>query len=117
MTVIFGTVASAKAKSKLRAMLDDPAILLSRSRQKSGNVFKRNQRNVETIAEAHKARAFHRRVDIERPGQHRRLIRHNPHAFSIEPRKSDNNVLGVVLLHLEEICVVHHRVDSITPAS
>jgi hypothetical protein len=41
------------------------------------------------------------------------LIRHDSDAPSIQPRESDDDVLGVVLLHFKEVSVVDHRVNHV----
>ena len=94
-------------------MLDDSAVLLLRARQKSRNVFKRNQRNVEGIAEAHKACALYRRVDVERACQKRRLIRHHAHRPSIQPREAHHQIFCKVLMHLKKISIVEDGMDGI----
>ena len=94
-------------------MPDDSAILLLRARQKSRHIFKRHQRNVEAVAKAHEARALHRRIDIERARQHRRLIGHDPDRLPVEPRKSHHDVLGIVLVNFEKVAVIDNRVNHI----
>ena len=65
------------------------------------------------VAEAHEARAFHRRVDIEAPGQKRRLIRDDADRPAVHAREADHDVLRVVLVDFEELAVVHHAADHV----
>ena len=88
-------------------MLDDPAKFLLRSGKKAGNVFKGQQRNVERIAEAHEARAFHRSVDIENPGEVGGLIADDTDGAAVEPGKTNDKIFRIVFVDLEEIAFVH----------
>ena len=45
-------------------------------------------------------------VDVEHAGQKRRLVGDDADRPAVEPREADDDVLGVVLLHLEEVAVV-----------
>src|SRR5207253_5485511 len=96
-----------KSEKQLRAMLDDPAKFLLRSGKKAGNVFKGQQRNVERIAEAHEARAFHRSVDIENPGEVGGLIADDTDGAAVEPGKTNDKIFRIVFVDLEEIAFVH----------
>ena len=60
MTVILGTVASAIGVQQFRAVADDAAELLFGAGEEAGHVFKSDDRDVEGVAEAHEAGAFHR---------------------------------------------------------
>ena len=102
-----------KCEKQLCSMLDDAAIFLRGAGKKSRNVFKRHQRDVEAVAEADEAGALHGCVNIKRASQHGRLIGDDSHAASIQPRKSHDDVLRVVLLHFEEISVIDDGVDHI----
>ena len=94
-------------------MLDDSAVLLRDAGQKSGYVFKRNQRDIEAVAETHKPRALGGRIDIERARQKRRLVGHDPDRTPIHPGEAYDDVLRIVLLHFEEITVIGDRMDHI----
>ena len=45
------------------------------------------------------------------PGQHRRLLRHDPHAAPAEAREADDDVLRELRVHLEKVAVVDHRAN------
>ena len=81
--------------------------------QKAGHVLERDERNVEGVAEAHEPRAFHRRVDVERAGEVRRLVRDDADAAAAETREPDDDVPREVLVHLEELAVVDDRVHEV----
>src|SRR6185437_2752940 len=83
------------------------------ARQKSGNVFKRDQRDVEAIAKAHETRTLHRRIDIESACQIRRLVGDNADGAAIHAGKSDDDVFGVVLLDFEEVAVVNDGANRV----
>ena len=109
----FGHRGFGERVEQLGAVLDDSAVLLLRAGQKAGDVFEGDQRNVEAVAEAHEARAFDRGVDVERAGQHRGLIGDDADGLAVEARESDDDVLRVVLVDLEEIAVVDDRVNDV----
>ena len=90
----------------------------------SGHVDQRDQRNVEGIAEADKARALDGSVDVQhtcivssnnvsqltasrRTGLVERLVGNNSNGAAIEASEANNQVLGVVGLHLKEVRLVH----------
>ena len=87
-------------------MPDDAAVLLHRARQEARHVLEGDQRDVERVAEPHEARAFHRRVDVERAGEHRRLVRDDADRPPVEPREADEDVPREVLVHFEEVALV-----------
>ena len=113
MTVTFGHRRFGKRVQQLRAVLDDAAVLLHGAGQKSGHVLERDERNVERVAEPHEPRAFDRRVDVERAGEHRRLVGDDADRPAVEPREADDDVPRVVLVHLEKVAIVGHRVNQI----
>src|SRR5258708_27736801 len=86
-------------------MLDDPAPLLLRTRQKSRHVLKRNERNIERIAESHESRSLHRSIDVQHPREKRGLAGNDADGPSIKPRKAYNEILREVLVNLEKIFV------------
>ena len=62
---------------QLGAVLDDAAVLLGHAGQEPGHVHEGHDRQVEAVAEADEARGLERRVDVEHPGEHRRLVGHD----------------------------------------
>src|ERR1700733_13864439 len=94
-------------------MLDNATVLLRRTREKSRDIFEGDQRNVEAIAESHEAGTFDRSIDIERAGQHARLIGDDAHGAAVEARESYDHIFGVVLLHFEKVSVVHDGMDHV----
>ena len=113
MTVSFGTVASANAQEQLGSMPDDAPVLLHGSWQKPGHVLERDQWNVEGVTEPHEAGALHRGIDVERPCQVCRLIRDDPDRTAAQTRKPHQDVPGVILVHLEQVPLVHDRVNDV----
>ena len=94
-------------------MTNNAAMLLLNPGHKSRHIFKRNQRNIERIAETHESRTLHAGVDVQHSGEKRRLIRHHPNRPPGHASKPNHNVPRKVLLHLEEISIVHHARDHI----
>ena len=93
-------------------MLDDTAVLLPRSGQKTGHVFEGHQRNVEGVTEAHEARSLHRSVDVQDSGQVVRLVGDNADALAREASESNHEVSCIFGVDLEEDLVVDHRVNQ-----
>ena len=98
---------------QLRAGADDAAVLLPHARQEARHVLERDERDVERVAEAHEARGLHRRVDVETPGEHRRLIGDDADRPAAQPREADDDVLREVPMHFEERAVVDDGVNQI----
>ena len=94
-------------------MLDNAAEFLLRPGKKPGHIFKREQRNIEGIAEAHEARPLDGCVDIENSSEVRRLVTDNAGGAAIKPRKAHDQILGVVLVDLKEIAVVHDGMNRV----
>ena len=89
-------------KEQLRAMLDDAAEFLLRAREKTGNVFEGDERNVESVAETDEARTLHGSADIQNPGEKRRLIGDDANGTAVEACKSNDQVLRVMFVDFEE---------------
>src|SRR5271157_255186 len=102
-----------KGEEQLRSVGDDAAELLLRAGQKSRDIFEGDQRDVEAVAEAHETRALDAGADVEHAGQKRRLVGDDAHGFPVQPGEADHDVPGVMLLHLEEVAVVHDGVDHV----
>ena len=94
-------------------MADDPAPLLARSGQESGHVLERHERDLKRVAEAHEARALDARVDVETAGEDAGLVADDPDRPAVQPREADDDVPGEVLVHLEEVAVVHHQAHEL----
>src|SRR5581483_9966186 len=75
--------------------------------------FKGQNRNVETIAKADKARGFVGGVNIEHTCQDHWLLRDDADDASIHARKADDDITREMFLHLKEIAVVHDALDDI----
>ena len=77
-------------------MLDDAAVFLRSARHEAGHIDEGDDRNIERITKAHKARCFDRALDIQATCQHQRLIGHNTHALAIHASKANHDVLCVI---------------------
>ena len=113
ITVSFGTVASAKAKSSLAPCRMIPPYSCRVPGRKPGHVLERDERNVEGVAEPNEPRALDRRVDVERAGEVRRLVRDDADAAAAQMRKPDDHVACEVLVHLQELAVVRNGVHEV----
>src|SRR5260370_24941724 len=90
-------------------MFDDAAEFLLGAGEEAGNILKSNQGNIEGVAEADKARAFHGSVNIKDSREKGRLIADNPNRPAVETRKTHNNIVRVMFVDFEEISIVNHR--------
>src|ERR1035441_8326798 len=88
-------------------MTDDAAVFLLGAGQESRNILKRNEGNIEGVAEAHEARPLHRGVDIEASGEERGLIGHDAYALPAQSRETHHQVFGKVLVDLHKVTVIH----------
>ena len=102
-----------KSKEQLRTVLNDAAEFLLRPREKTGDVFKSEQRDIEGIAETHEARALHGSVDIKNSREKRRLVADDADGAAVEARETHDKVFGIVLVDFEEIIVVHDGMNRI----
>src|SRR5205823_10884899 len=102
-----------KGEKQLRAMLDNAAELLLRPGKKPGHIFKRKQRNIEGIAEAHEARPLDGCIDIENSSEVGRLVADDAGGAAIKPRKAYDQIFGVVLMDLKEIAVIHDGINRV----
>ena len=84
------------------------ALTLIGTRQKSWNVYKSDERNVEGVAEANETRALDGRIDVETAGQGIRLVSHNSDSFPVQAAKADDDVPGIVRHNLKELVVIHN---------
>ncbi len=99
--------------NQLGAVGDDAAVLLRRARQVARDVDEDDDRDVEAVAEAHEARRFDRRRDIERAGQVQRLVGDDTHRPPRQPRQANDDVLGVIGVHFQEVGAIDDAVDHL----
>ena len=90
-----------------------PPCSWSNSWQEARHVDERQQWNVERVARADESRGLVGRVDVERSGQHRRLVRHDADAASADVREADDDVRRPGRLDLEEVAVVDDTTDDV----
>src|SRR5262249_49077546 len=98
-------------EKQLGAVLDDAAELLLRSGQKTGNIFKRDEWNIEGVAEAHEPCAFYGCIDIQHARQKGRLIGYDTHRAAIQTGQTNDDIFREMLVNLEEVAVVNNGVD------
>src|SRR5258708_29351920 len=94
-------------------MFDDAAEFLLGAREEPGTIVKSNQGNIEGVAEADEARAFHGRVNIKDSREKGRLIADDPDRAAIETRKTNDKIFRVMFVDFEKISIVNHRVNSL----
>src|SRR5690348_4778976 len=102
-----------ECEEKFRTVFDDAAELLLRSWQKSWNIFKSYERDIEGVAETHEARAFERGIDIEYAGEKSRLIGDNANRAAVESRESHDDIFREVLVHFEKVSFIDDGVNSV----
>ena len=94
-------------------MADDAAEFLIGAGQKAGDVFERDDRDIEGVAEADEAGAFDRGIDIEAAGEKCRLVSDDADRSAIKTREAYDDVLREVLVDFEEITVIDDAVDDV----
>src|SRR5487761_1232899 len=100
-------------EQQLGPVTDDAAMLLLGAGKEARNVFERDERNVEGIAEADEARGLDAGVDVENPGEIRRLIGHDAHRTAIQTGESYDDIARVVFLNFEEIAIIDNVLDGV----
>ncbi len=93
---------------------NDATVLLVNARQEPGRIHKRQQRNVERIAEANEPRNFVGRVDIKHAGQHARLVCDNAHRPALKPPKSSHYVRCEARLNFKQVVMIEQPFDHFT---
>ena len=79
----------------------------------AGNVHEGYDGDVEGVAETYETCGFSRRVDVEHTGQVLGLVGHDAYRCAAHVSEADDDVLGVVLVDLEEFSVIHDAADDI----
>ena len=98
---------------QLRAVADDPAVLLVDARQEARHVDERHQRDVEAVAGPDEPRRLRRGVDVEGAGEDRGLLRDDADTAPAEPREAGEDVRRPARLDLEERAVVDDALDDL----
>ena len=98
-------------KEHLRAVADDPAVLLLAARQEGRHIDQRQDGNVEAVAEADEPRALVGGVDLQRARHKAALVGHDANGLAREPGKADHQVPGKSSLHFEEAPFVREGFD------
>src|SRR6266481_9961667 len=73
-----------EGEEQLGAVLDDAAKFLLRAGKEARHVLEGDQRDVESVAETHKARAFYGGVNVENAGEKRGLIGDDADGAAVE---------------------------------
>ena len=81
--------------------------------RKPGDVDERQQGDVEGVARAHEACGLRRGVDVEHARELRRLVADDPDREAVQAGEAADDVLGMVLVHLEELAVVDDQLDDV----
>ena len=88
-------------------------MLLRHSRQEARRVGQCEKRDVETIAEANETRPLVGSIAVEHAGQHRRLLGYDAHHVSPHASEAHHQIGGKLLLHFQEVPVVHDGMDDL----
>ena len=94
-------------------MADDTVVFLCISRKESRYVFKRDQRNIEAVAEADETAGLVAGINIEHTGQVSRLVGYDTYRTASHAGETDDDVLGKVGHYFKEIAVVYHSFNDI----
>ena len=94
-------------------MGDDAAVLLRRARQEARNVYQRDQRNVEGVAETHEPRCLAAGVDVQHAGHELGLVGDDAHRLTVETGEAGDDVLRVARRRFEVFAVVDDGLDDL----
>src|SRR3989475_6483427 len=83
----------AEGEQELRAVPDDPAVLLLDPGKETGYVDKGEERDVEAVAEADEASRLGRRVDVQGSGEDLRLVPDNADGSALQTGEAHNDIL------------------------
>src|SRR5690348_4830230 len=81
--------------------------------QETGNILEGDDRNVERVTKTYKACAFFAGVDIQYARENSRLIRHDPNGVTTKSCKTNDDILCIILMDLEELPTIHDHADGI----
>src|SRR3989475_2045939 len=90
-----------ESKQELRAVSDNPVVLLFLPWKKSRNVDEREEGDVEAVAEPNEPRSFDRGIDVERARLNFRLIPDDADRSPLEASKAHDDILGPFFMDLE----------------
>ena len=90
-----------------------PAVLLPHPGQEARHIHEGQERDVEGVAGPDEPGGLDRSVDVERAGQHRRLLGDDPDAPPAQAREPDQDVRRPIRLDLEEVAVVDDAPDDL----
>ena len=98
---------------ELRSMFDDAAELLCGAGQEAGDIDEGDDRNVECVTETNESSGFDARVDVEAARQHVRLIGDDADRRTCDSRQTNDDILCVAFLDLEEDRIVDDLRDDL----
>src|SRR3546814_16544585 len=96
-------------------MLDDAIVFLCGAGQEAGDVDEGDDRNLERVAEADEARRLLRRIDVEHPREHQRLVRDDADRAPLHAPEAADAVYRVRLPHLEKIATAASLSHQLVP--
>src|SRR5260221_14201932 len=82
------------------------------TRHESRYIFKRDNRNIEAVAETDEAGCLFAGVNIEDACVVRWLVSDNSYAVPAEAGEANDDVGGEILVNLEEAPIVHNHLDG-----
>ena len=91
-----------KGIKQLCTVADNARVFLLGARHVARNVGEGEERNVERVAETHKAASLVGTVHVQGTGEHLRLVSHDTDRFAVQAGKADHHILAPVALHFKE---------------
>ena len=98
---------------ELGTVRNDCTVLLHGSRQESGHVHERDERDVERIAEAHEAGGLAAGVYVQHARHLGGLIGHNSYTLSTHVGESYYYITREVLMYFEKLSVIYDFADDL----
>src|SRR5262249_11968280 len=98
---------------QLRAVPDDPAVLLVDTGKEPRYVQEGDDRNIESVTHLDKARSFSRGLDVQDARQHLRLVGDDADHLTVQAGQRADDVPRPALVDLQVLAVVDDLLDDL----
>ena len=101
------------APQEFGAVPDDAVPFLLAAREVARDIHEGDDRQIEGVAEPDEAGNLVGGVDIEASGENQRLVADDAHRATVHATETDDSVLRVELVRLEEFAVIDNRTNDV----
>ena len=102
-----------KGEEQFGPVLDHPAMLLRGARQEARNIDQGEDRNPESVAEAHEPPGLTAGIDVETAGQHQRLVGDDADRLPVDADEGGDDIAGEGLLDLKYLALIGDAADDL----